>query len=823
MLSRTKYLFSSKFYYKNNIEIYKNLFIIIIFIALPFIFFKDSILLNKVLYGPRAGDTLAYYLPIRDFLINSYKNFEIPLWNPYNFNGVPFFADAAANSLNFINIILGLILPNLIAYNLSIFFNYSLAGIFTYFFIRQYNLSRISAFTSGLMFMFSGFMVIRRGHPNFIFSVVWLPLILFLLEKYIKTRNKKYIIFGSIVLAIQFFSGYAQIFLYSSSVVFLYIIFSFFKVKKFKELKSGLRDNLYILNLLLIFISGILLISIQFIPAIELIKLGLRDKISYDAFAAFSFNFSQIPMLFFPYIYGKVNINQLKDVTTIFNGNYSEMGMYLGIFPFFLSIIGFLNKNKWRIFWGLIAFISILLVFGRNLPFYKLTYYIPAFNIFRISTRHWVEFCFAFSILGGFGMEYIIKSKYKDFRKATISIISLISFFLIGFFLFYFYFKKYVIFEKPYFLNFDVKAISKSFSINKSSIYISLILFACCLMLFIFFIILKKTRPNIKRVIFLIIPIFIFIDLFTFAHNYEQIGKIDVTAITNKDIVMQDLKKDKDLFRIYSATGYSIYYESLSYNINLFSNIYSISGYYPLYLRDYNKIVALDQYGGNSVPINLLISNNNILSICNCKYILITRDNMDNINKNVVPENEFIVNNYEVKKISDEFFLLKNKKFLPRFYFIKDVINVNNVDEVRNKLWDNTYDPSDKALVENYDLRVSRFNNYGLNNVNILKYENNFVDLKVNMKEDGYLVFSDTYYPGWRAYIDHMETKIYKTNGIFKGIYIPKGEHNIRFRFLPNSFLIGAIISGLTFIILIVFLAIPFKKNRKIKEVEIKL
>ena len=813
MFSRTKNYFSSKFYYKNNIEIYKNLFIVIIFIALPFIFFKNSVLLNKVLFGPRVGDTLAYYLPIRDFLINSYKNFNIPLWNPYNFNGVPFFADTAANPLNFINIILGLIFPNLVAYNLSLSVNYSLAGIFTYFFVRQYNLSRISSFTSGLMFMFSGFMIISRGFPNFIFSATWLPLILYLLEKYIKIRNKKYIIFGSIVLAIQFFSGYAQIFLYTSTIVFLYIIFSFFKVKNYKELKSGLRNNLYILNYFLIFISGILLISIQLIPTIELNKLGFRDVISYDAFAAFSFNFSQIPMLFFPYIYGKNNIDQLKDVATIFNFSQSGGFIYFGIFPFFISIIGLLNKNKWRIFWGLIAFISILLIFGRNLPFYKLTYYIPMFNIFRISTRHLVEFCFAFSILGGFGMEYIIKSKYKDFRKAVILIISLISFFLISFFLFYFYFKKYVIFDKPSFLNLDVKAISKSFSINKSSIYVPLILFACCLMLFIFFIILKKTRPNIKRVIFLIIPIFIFIDLFTFGHNYGHIDKFDANAITNKDIVIQDFKKDKDLFRIYSVTGYSNYYEGLSYNINLFSKIYSISGYYPLYLRDYNKIVALDQYGGNSVPINLLISNNNILSICNCKYILITRENSDNINKNGVLENEFIVNNYEVKKISDEFFLLKNKKFLQRFYFIKDVINVDNIDEVRNKLWDNTYDPSDKALVENYDLRVSRFNNYGLNNVNILKYENNFVDLEVNMKEDGYLVFSDTYYPGWKAYINGKETEIYKTNGIFKGIYIPEGEYNIRFRFLPNSFLIGVIISGLTFIILIVFLVIPFKKK----------
>ena len=82
------------------------------------------------------------------------------------------------------------------------------------------------------------------------------------------------------------------------------------------------------------------------------------------------------------------------------------------------------------------------------------------------------------------------------------------------------------------------------------------------------------------------------------------------------------------------------------------------------------------------------------------------------------------------------------------------------------------------------------------------------------MQENGFLVFSDTFYPGWKAYVDKRITKIYKTDGVLKGIYIPKGIHEIKFLFMPTSFLIGLIISTLTFILLIALLVVLKKLNK---------
>ena len=113
-------------------------------------------------------------------------------------------------------------------------------------------------------------------------------------------------------------------------------------------------------------------------------------------------------------------------------------------------------------------------------------------------------------------------------------------------------------------------------------------------------------------------------------------------------------------------------------------------------------------------------------------------------------------------------------------------------------------------------VNIYGYNDNFKNRLDIINYKNNYVDITVNCNEDSYLIFSDTYYPSWHAYIDGIETKIYKTNGIFKGIYLSKGDHFIRFRFLPDNFIIGAIVSGISFFIIIILLSIPRVKSKKI-------
>ena len=54
------------------------------------------------------------------------------------------------------------------------------------------------------------------------------------------------------------------------------------------------------------------------------------------------------------------------------------------------------------------------------------------------------------------------------------------------------------------------------------------------------------------------------------------------------------------------------------------------------------------------------------------------------------------------------------------------------------------------------------------------------------------VVLSDTYFPGWRARLDHQLTEIHEVNGAMRGIVVPKGSHVITMRYRPVSVYLGA-------------------------------
>jgi uncharacterized membrane protein YfhO len=81
--------------------------------------------------------------------------------------------------------------------------------------------------------------------------------------------------------------------------------------------------------------------------------------------------------------------------------------------------------------------------------------------------------------------------------------------------------------------------------------------------------------------------------------------------------------------------------------------------------------------------------------------------------------------------------------------------------------------------------------------VEIISEKNNRLQLLVNSTEDNLLVLSDTYYPGWQAFVDGKRTKIYRADYIFRAIPLNAGTYQVEFVYDPISFKLGA---GVTFL-----------------------
>jgi hypothetical protein len=89
------------------------------------------------------------------------------------------------------------------------------------------------------------------------------------------------------------------------------------------------------------------------------------------------------------------------------------------------------------------------------------------------------------------------------------------------------------------------------------------------------------------------------------------------------------------------------------------------------------------------------------------------------------------------------------------------------------------------------------------------------VDLR-DLPGDRMLVCVDAFYPGWHAYVDGRPAYIYKADGAFKGVMVPRGSHRVTFAFKPFLVFAGMLVSVLTLSGVVAALVLLLRKPRAI-------
>jgi uncharacterized membrane protein YfhO len=67
--------------------------------------------------------------------------------------------------------------------------------------------------------------------------------------------------------------------------------------------------------------------------------------------------------------------------------------------------------------------------------------------------------------------------------------------------------------------------------------------------------------------------------------------------------------------------------------------------------------------------------------------------------------------------------------------------------------------------------------------------------VKVSARRPAWLVVTDTFEPSWRASVDGAPAPILRANAMFRAVRVSAGEHEVVFRYLPTSFVVGSILS----------------------------
>ncbi len=83
----------------------------------------------------------------------------------------------------------------------------------------------------------------------------------------------------------------------------------------------------------------------------------------------------------------------------------------------------------------------------------------------------------------------------------------------------------------------------------------------------------------------------------------------------------------------------------------------------------------------------------------------------------------------------------------------------------------------------------------------ITKYAAGKVEIEADAAAPGMLVLTDVYYPGWTAYVDGLPARIFRVNGIVRGVLIGAGRHSVIFRYAPASFRAGIVLGSLAILV----------------------
>jgi hypothetical protein len=281
------------------IKFFKKNFSIILLLVIVFLFFWKFFLKRLI---PFPGDMLvgAYYpwldykwsgfttsVPIKNPLItdvfsqfylwkeiiaNSVKFFQMPLWNIFSYSGYPLLANFHSGVLNPFNLLM-VFLPKDIGWSLIVISQFVFSSLTMFLFLKKNYKNSFSCLVGSIVYSFSGFMITWSQFVTAGFAFIWLPLIFLNIKSFFETKKIKYLLFLSPLYFLLMTSGHFQSLIYGcifSGFYFLYKLFSSSNLK----VKTTIWFSLAV-------ILGILFMSIQLIPTLELGQYSIRFSENY--------------------------------------------------------------------------------------------------------------------------------------------------------------------------------------------------------------------------------------------------------------------------------------------------------------------------------------------------------------------------------------------------------------------------------------------------------------------------------------------------------------------------------------------------------------
>lgn len=732
-------------------------------LALTLAYFRDIILQKSFLWE----DFIYQFYPFRNFAAVSMAHGEMPLWNPYTFNGTPFQADIQSALFYIPNMLLTFFVSgdHLHFYwvELLTISHYAIAALCMYYLARSFEIERIFALFSGMVFAFSGFMVTHAIHEVIICQVAWFPLVLLLFRKALLERSLLYTILAGIVLGHALLAGFPQITLY-----FCFFLLMFFLM----EFSLSVKDHGFRSTFPIVLPAGgtiviaLALTAVQLLPTMELTPLSQRAEITYAKSQEGALAVDQLVTTLVPKFFGSTGAQGSDYWGPGAYWVYWETCLYTGIAALAAMVVSIfvMTRSRYAAFFGGTIVFALLFALGDQFVLQKLFFtYVPGFDKFRNAGRMSLFFTISVAILGGFGLQYLFRLRTSDAKKVLRVLLTL------GIAGGAVLFMAYQGVLQPTTNPSDYERVHP-LALGETK---TAFLFIAITGLLLYLVHKKKLTATVGMAALCGIQ-FVDMHIFGFDQNNGSLNPEEYFTRTAELVatIREDAKHD--FFRVNARQGGAMI---LDRNQGMFDRIFLMEGYTPLSLqRVYPP--AKDWSG--------------VCDLLNAKYRIVVDQQQRSMS------------------------VATSSSYLPRAFMVYDAVVIPEDEKIKTFMGGGDFDPRTTVVLEEdpkFKLDTAKKSNHW--SANITSYDLNSLSLTLTTPASGYLVLSEMYYPGWNAYVDGFARRIYRADWSLRAIPVEAGSHKIDVKFEPDSYRHGATISLATIGLSALGIVYSLMKRRK--------
>jgi hypothetical protein len=707
-------------------------------------------------------------------------NLKEALWDPNSFCGIPFLANPATRSLYPPDVALRLIagVPAEWLFSWLVLLHYLLIGWGAFLWLRSCGRRVLSAHLGGWLWGGCGFLAVRTGlaDPGFLFASTWFPWILWCLIRIEKPASAPLLVlFGFF----EILAGRPDMTFYLVNLLAVwYLVRWGWRVRHPVARKRLVRvtARLGFCTLLLLLLTALQLGATADLQSHSSGRSGQAD-----------FEFAATDSMYPPQILLSLVPGGLSDPNEetgfnhltqrwIFQNNgagYHEVYFYLGQFTWVLALVGMVSgRGRERWFWGMVAFLSIPIAFGKFLPFFGLLFdWVPGWNRFRVPPRVLVCLLPALSYLAAQGFEGVL-----DRLKVPRARVSL----LLGFFSLFLLYAVLGAIARPFLLSqvgsaeflttmgIPLDHLPKVQSDLVRDFRSALAIAALVLIVPTGLVWLAMRQKIPVQALQYGVPLFLLAEICFFNGRYNHgLTRFQFAdAFPESDLIEAHRTKNGEGRLL--VLGSSLHYRARPLHPWFFPgrlfayDVRSPNGYGPFLLKDYVDTFERIAPEGRTFNKGLLLYlfflegiETEVFRYFQSSSIISPQPPPDGYN--LLARKSF-AGNYG---FTSELFLLEDPNRYPRAFFVPSSATAEF--------------PAPAPDIGS--ATVTDFSNTRL----VLQTEG----------EGGRLVLLETYHPAWKGWAEGAETEVSKFGGCFRSVEIPAGNREVVFDFTPGYWVWG--------------------------------